>query len=119
MSQTADSNEANVNVDHDKQKSVELSSMSRFFDKKTIHESGGVSPGKGRTSYLGYCRSSLWFILSLLHSRIIEFVIRIAASNPIAFPKRARIVSFGVPFLFIILLVNLPIVAAGQEDADD
>ena len=118
MSQTADSYRANVN--HDKQQSVELSSASHFFDIKTIHDKGGFSLGKGLTSYLSYSLSSLWFFFSLFHSRVIsEFFIHIATSNPIALPKRARIVSFGVLFLFIILLVNLPIAAAGQEDADD
>jgi glucose/arabinose dehydrogenase len=118
MSQAADSNTANVN--HDKQQSVELSSASQFFDIKTVHDKGGFSLGKGLTSYLSYCLSSLWFIFSLFQSRVIsEFFIHIAMSNPIALPKRARIVSFGVLFLFIILLVNLPIAAAGQEDADD
>jgi aldose sugar dehydrogenase len=117
MLQTVDSNKANVNVNHDKQQSIELSSASQFFDIKTIQDKGSFSPGKGLTSYLGYCRSSLWFIFSLLHPRVIfEFFIRTAGSNPIALPKRARIVSFGVPFLFIILLVNLPIFAAGQEE---
>ena len=29
--------------------------------------------------------------------------------------KKAGIVSCGVPFLFIVLLVNLPVTAAGQD----
>jgi glucose/arabinose dehydrogenase len=118
MSQTADSNRVNVN--HDKQQSVGLSLASQFFDIKTIRDKGGFSLGKGITLYLSYCLSSLWFIFSLFHSRVIsEFFIQIATSNPIALPKRARIVSFGVLFLFVILLVNSPIVAAGQEEEDD
>ena len=118
MSQTADSNRANVN--NNKQQSVELSSASQFFDIKTIRDKGGFSLGKGLNSYLSYCLSSLWFIFSLFHSRVIsEFFIQIATLNPIALPKRARIVSFGVLFLFIILLVNLPIAAAGQQDEED
>ncbi len=117
MSQTVDSKKASVNVNHDKQQSVELSSASQFFDIKTIQDKGGFSPGKGLASYLGSCRSSLWFIFGLLHPRVIfEFFIHIAGSNLIGLPKRSRIVSFGVPFFFIILLVNLPIAAAGQED---
>jgi glucose/arabinose dehydrogenase len=118
MSQTADSNRANVN--NNKQQSVELSSASQFSDIKTIRDKGGFSLGKGLNSYLSYCLSSLWFIFSLFHSRVIsEFFIQIATLNPIALPKRARIVSFGVLFLFIILLVNLPIAAAGQQDEED
>ncbi|HJR46867.1 MAG TPA: hypothetical protein VJ799_01790, partial [Nitrososphaeraceae archaeon] len=118
MSQTADSNRANVN--NNKQQSVELSSASQFFDIKTIHDKGGFSLGKGITSYLSYCLSSLWFIFSLFHSRVIsEFFIQIATLNPIALPKRSRMASFGVLFLFIILLVNLPIAAAGQQDGED
>ena len=117
MSQTADSNRANVN--NNKQQSVELSSASQFSDIKTIRDKGGFSLGKGLNSYLSYCLSSLWFIFSLFHSRVIsEFFIQIATLNPIALPKRARIVSFGVLFLFIILLVNLPITAAGQQDEE-
>jgi glucose/arabinose dehydrogenase len=51
---------------------------------------------------------------------IFNFFIHIADSNPIALPKRARIVSLWVPFLFvIILLANLPLGAAGQEDTDE
>ena len=118
MSQTADSNRANVN--NNKQQSVELSSASQFFDIKTIHDKGDFSLGKGITSYLSYCLSSLWFIFSLFHSRVIsEFFIQIATLNPIALPKRSRMASFGVLFLFIILLVNLPISAAGQENGED
>src|SRR3712207_5301321 len=118
MSQTADSNRPNVN--NNKQHFVEVSSASQFFDIKTIHDNGGFSLGKGITSYLSYCLSSLWFIFSLFHSRVIsEFFIQIARSNAIALPKRARILSFGVLFLFIILLVNSPMVAAGQDDEED
>src|SRR5215211_3757633 len=61
------------------------------------------------------------FIFSLLHLRVIfDFFVHIAASNPIALPKRAGIVSLGAPFLFIIiLLVSLPMGAAGQEETDE
>jgi glucose/arabinose dehydrogenase len=115
MLQTGNSNKANVN--RDKQQSVELSSL-HFF--KTTESNGRFARGKGLASYLDYCRSSLWFIFSLLHPRIIfEFFIHIAASNPVRVSKRTRMVLFGVPFLFIILLVNLPITAVGQEEDEE
>ena len=117
MLQTDNSNRTNVNVNHDKQRTDELSSASQFFNGKTIQDRTGFSPKRGLASYLGYCCTSLWFIFSLLHPRIIvEFFTHIVVSNSITLPKRARIVSFGVPFLFFILLVNLPISALGQED---
>src|ERR687898_774633 len=117
MSHTVDSKTANVNVNRGEQQCVDLSSASQFFDIKTIKdEKSAFSRGKGLTSYLRYCCSSLWFIFSFLHSSVIlEFFVHIVGSNPIALPKRVGIVSFGVPILFIILLVNLPTVAAGQE----
>ena len=117
MSQTVDSDEANINVNQNKQQSFGLLSASRLFDGKTRQDKDDFRPSRGLISYLSYCRSSLWLIFSLLHPKaIFEFFIRTAQSNPIALPKRAKIVSFGVPFLFIILLVNLPIFAAGQEE---
>ena len=120
MSQKIDSKTADVSIKRGEQQSVHLSSVSQFFDIKTIQDKFGFGPGKGLTSWLGCC-SSIWFIFSLLHPKVIfNFFIQIADSNPIALPKRARIVSFGVPFLFIIiLLANLPIAAAGQEDTDE
>jgi aldose sugar dehydrogenase len=121
MSQTIDSKTADVTIKRGEQQSVHPSSVSQFFDIKTIHDKVGFGPGKGLTSWLGCCCSSIWFIFSLLHPKVIfNFFIHIADSNPIALPKRARIVSLGVPFLFIIiLLANLPIAAAGQEDTDE
>jgi hypothetical protein len=117
MSQTVDSDEANININQNKQQSFGLPSASRLFDGKTRQDKDDFRPSRGLISYLSYCRSSLWLIFSLLHPKaIFEFFIRTAQSNPIALPKRAKIVSFGVPFLFIILLVNLPIFAAGQEE---
>jgi aldose sugar dehydrogenase len=121
MSQTVDSKTAKVNIKHCEQQPVELSSASQFFDFKTIQDKAPSTRGKCVTSNLAYCCSSLWFIFSILHPRVISaFFIQIAGSNLIPLPKRAGIVSLGVPFLFvIILLVNLPIAAAGQEDAPD
>src|SRR5215207_6760795 len=119
MSQTVYSKTANVNIDHAEQQSVELSSTSQFSNIKTRKdEKIGFSPGNGLTLYLGYCCSCLWFIFTLLDPRnIFEFFIHIAGPNPILRPKKAGIVSCGVPFLFIVLLVNLPVAAAGQEAA--
>jgi glucose/arabinose dehydrogenase len=119
MSQRVDSKTANVNVHCGDQQSVELSSAAQYFDIKTIKdEKSAFSTTKDLASRLGYCCSSLWFIFSFLHPRVIlEFFVDIVGSNPIALAKRAGIVSLGVPFLFVILLINLPIAAAGQEAA--
>ncbi|HEU4445609.1 MAG TPA: PQQ-dependent sugar dehydrogenase, partial [Nitrososphaeraceae archaeon] len=117
MSQTAYSKTTNVNIDHAENQSVELSSVSQFSNIKTRKgEKGGFSPDNGLTLYLGYCFSCLWFMFSLLHPRnISKFFIHVAGSNPIVLSKKAGIVSCGVPFLFIVLLVNLPVAAAGQD----
>src|SRR5215216_4086059 len=122
MSQTIDSKTADVTTKRGEQQPVELAPASQSFHVKTIKDDKGLnSAGKGLTSRLAYCCSSLWFIFSLLHARVIfDFFVHIAASNPIALPKRADIVSLGVLFLFIIiLLVSLPMGAAGQEETDD
>ena len=122
MSQTIDSKTADVTTKRGEQQPVELAPASQSFHVKTIKDDKGLnSAGKGLTSRLAYCCSSLWFIFSLLHLRVIfDFFVHIAASNPIALPKRAGIVSLGVPFLFIIiLLVSLPMGAAGQEETDE
>src|SRR5215216_5650663 len=121
MSQTIDSKTADVTIKRGEQQPVELAPASQSFHVKTIKDDKGLdSAGKGVTSRLAYCCSSLWFIFSLLHLRVIfDFFVHIAASNPIALPKRAGIVSLGVPFLFIIiLLVSLPMGAAGQEEEE-
>ena len=117
MSKTTYSKTTNVNIDHAENQSVELSSVSQFSNIKTRKgEKGGFSPGNGLTLYLGYCFSCLWFMFSLLHPRnISKFFIHVAGSNPIVLSKKAGIVSCGVPFLFIVLLVNLPVAAAGQD----
>ena len=117
MSQTAYSKTTNVNTDHAENQSVELSSVSQFSNIKTRKgKKGGFSPGNGLTLYLGYCFSCLWFIFTLLHPRnISKFFIHVAGSNPIVLSKKAGIVSCGVPFLFVVLLVNLPVTAAGQD----
>jgi aldose sugar dehydrogenase len=121
MSQKIDSKTADVSIKRGEQQSVHLSSVSQFFDIKTIQDKVGFGPGRGLTSWLSCCCSSIWFIFSLLYPKVIfNFFIHIADSNPIALPKRARIVSLWVPFLFvIILLANLPLGAAGQEDTDE
>ena len=117
MSQTAYSKTTKVNIDHAENQSVELSSVSQFSNIKTRKgEKRGFSPGNGLTLYLGYCFSCLWFMFSLLHPRdISKFFIHVAGSNPIVLSKKAGILSCVVPFLFIVLLVNLPVTAAGQD----
>ena len=122
MSQTIDSKTADVTIKRGEQQPVELAPASQSFHVKTIKDDKvRDNAGKGLTSRLAYCCSSLWFIFSLLHLRVIfDFFVHIAASNPIALPKRAGIVSLGVPILFIIiLLVSLPMGAAGQEETDE
>jgi hypothetical protein len=114
MSRTAYAKITNVNIDHAENESVELSSASQFSNIKT--RKGGFSPGNALTLYLGYCFSCVWFIFTLLNPRnIFKFFIHVAGSNPIVLSKKAGIVSCGVPFLFIVLLVNLPVAAAGQD----
>ena len=117
MSQTAYSKTTKVNIGHAENQSVELSSVSQFSNIKTRKgEKRGFSPGNGLTLYLGYYFSCLWFIFSLLHPRnISKFFIHVAGSNPIVLSKKAGILSCGVPFLFVVLLVNLPVTAAGQD----
>ena len=117
MSQIPYSKTTNVNTDHAENQSVKLSSASQFSNIKTRKsEKAGFGPGNALTWYLGYCFSCLWFIFTLLNPRnIFEFFIHIAGSNPILLSKKAGIVSCGVPFLFIVLLVNLPVTAAGQD----
>src|SRR5215216_6521697 len=122
MSQTIDSKTADVTIKRGEQQPVELAPASQSFHVKTIKDDKGRdSAGKGLTSRLAYYCSSLWFIFSLLHPRVIfDFFVHIAASNPIALPKRAGTISLWVPFLFIIiLLANLPITAAGQEETEE
>ncbi|HWS20982.1 MAG TPA: PQQ-dependent sugar dehydrogenase [Nitrososphaera sp.] len=123
MSQALDSKKAKVDINRVDQQTHEVSTPSQFFGTKTIRDEKdgfGQSSG-GLTSYLAYYCSSLSFILSLLHLKVIfSFFIHIVDSIPIRLPKRGRIVSLWVPFLFvIILLANLPIGAAGQEDTDE
>ena len=117
MSQIPYSKTTTVNTDHAENESVKLSSASQFSNIKTRKsEKAGFGPGNALTWYLGYCFSCLWFIFTLLNPRnIFEFFIHIARSNPILLSKKAGIVSCGVPFLFIVLLVNLPVAAAGQD----
>jgi glucose/arabinose dehydrogenase len=117
MSQNTYAKTTNVNIDHAENESVELSSASQFSNIKTRKdEKGGFSPGNALTLYLGYCFSCVWFIFTLLNPRnIFNFFIHVAGSNPIVLSKKAGIVSCGVPFLFIVLLVNLPVAAAGQD----
>ena len=122
MSQALDSKKAEVDNNRVGQQSTEVSTASQFFSIKTIKdEKDGFGKSEGLTSYLAYYCSSLSFILSLLHLKVIfSFFIHIVDSIPIRLPKRGRIVSLWVPFLFvIILLANLPIGAAGQEDTDE
>jgi aldose sugar dehydrogenase len=122
MSQKFESKTAKVDINRVEQQWPEVSTALQFLGTKTIkNEKDGFGQSEGVTSYTAYYCSSLWFILSLLHPKVIfNFFIHIVDSNPIRLPRRAGIVSLWVPFLFIIiLLANLPLGAAGQEDTDE
>jgi glucose/arabinose dehydrogenase len=123
MSQPLESKTATkVDINRVEQQSTQVSTAPQFFSTKTIKdEKDGFGQSRGLTSYLAYYCLSLWFILSLLHQKLIlNLFIHIVDSNPIRLPKRAGIVSLWVPFLFIVILsANLPIGAAGQEDTDE
>jgi glucose/arabinose dehydrogenase len=124
MSKALHSKRAKVNNKRvqQKQQCDELSSLSQSLDTKTIkYKKADFGESKGLISFLAYKYSSLWFILSVLHPKIIvNSFIHGVHSNSIRPFKRSGIVSLGVPFLFIIiLLVNLPIAAVGQQDTDE
>ena len=121
MSQGLDSKTAKFNINRVGQQCPKVLTATKFFGKTIKDEKDGFSQSEGLTSHLAYYCSSLWFILSLLSPKVIfGFFIHIVDSNPIRLAMRAGIVSLGVPFLFIIiLLANLPITAAGQEDTDE
>ncbi|MDQ3883677.1 MAG: hypothetical protein M3243_06440, partial [Thermoproteota archaeon] len=55
-----------------KQQCNELSSLSQSFDTKTTQgKKADCGQSKGIISFLAYKYSSLWFILSLLHTKVI------------------------------------------------
>src|SRR5215210_829548 len=119
MSHTLYTKTDNVNIEENKQEqqSDKHSSASQSFPIETKkNKIGNFSRSKGLRMYPAYRRSFLSFIFGLLHLGILfELFIDIAKSNPTVLPKRAGMVLCGVPFLIIILLLNLPVSVAGQQ----
>src|SRR5215210_8267866 len=119
MSHTLYTKTDNVNIEENKQEqqSDKHSSASQSFPieiKK--NKIGDFSRSNGLRMYPAYRRSSLSFIFGLLRLGILfDLFIDIAKSHPPLRPKRAGMVLCGVPFLFIILLLNLPVSVAGQQ----
>src|SRR5215203_5421112 len=99
------------------QQSVRVSAEPQSFPFETQKDKiGDFSRSNGHTTYPAYHRSSFLFISALLRMTILyELFTDFANSHPGLFPGRAGRVLYGVPFLFVILLVNLPISAAGQQ----
>src|SRR5919107_653565 len=119
MSHTLYTKTDNINIDENKQEqqSVKHSSTSQSFPIDTNkNKIGDFSRSNGLRMYPAYRRSFLSFIFGLLRLGILfELFIDIAQSHPPLRPKRAGMVLCGVPFLFIILLLNLPVSVAGQQ----
>jgi aldose sugar dehydrogenase len=119
MSHTLYTKTDNVNIEENKQEqqSGKHSSASQSFPiEAKKNKIGDFGRSNGLRMYPAYRRSFLSFIFGILRLGIlIELFIDIAKSHPPLRPKRAGMVLCGVPFLFIILLLNLPVSVAGQQ----
>ena len=118
MSTIAYTDPANLNnSQQEQQQSVELSSESASSVSKIIvREIGSFDYGK-HDAFSRLFRSSLWCISNLLYLKVLfELYINNADPCAMVFPKRTALISYGVLFLLIILLVNVPITAAGQDE---
>jgi aldose sugar dehydrogenase len=108
----------NVDIEENKkqQQSVRVSAEPQSFPFETKKDKiGDFSRSNGHTAYPAHNRSSFLFISALLRMTILyELFTDFANSHP-GFPGTGGRVLYGVPFLFVILLVNLPISAAGQQ----
>jgi glucose/arabinose dehydrogenase len=108
----------NVDIEENKkqEQSVRVSAEPQSFPFETKKDKiGDFSRSNGHTAYPAHNRSSFLFISALLRMTILyELFTDFANSHP-GFPGRGGRVLYGVPFLFVILLVNLPISAAGQQ----
>jgi glucose/arabinose dehydrogenase len=118
MSTIAYTDPANLNnSQQEQQQSVELSTDSASSVSKIIvREIGGFDYNK-HAAFSRVFRLPLWCMSSLLYLKVLfELSINNADPYAIVFPKRIALVSYGVLFLLIIALVNLPITAAGQAE---
>jgi glucose/arabinose dehydrogenase len=108
----------NVDIEENKkqEQSVRVSAEPQSFPFETKKDKiGDFSRSNGHTAYPAHNRSSFLFISALLRMTILyELFTDFANSHP-GFPGTGGRVLYGVPFLFVILLVNLPISAAGQQ----
>ena len=118
MPQTVYTKTDNLNCEEDEQQqSVKRSSAAHTLSISTKRNKiGDFIRGNGLTMYPSYRQSPLWFIFGLLHLKIVfELFTDIAKSHPTVMPKGAGRVLYGVPFLFIILLANLPVTVGAQQ----
>src|SRR5215210_1266412 len=121
MSDTLHTKTGNVNIEENKQQQQQQShrvcAEPQYFPIETKKNKMGIfSRSNGHTMYPAHHRSSLWFISGLLQMRILfELFNDITQSHSSLLPRRHARVLYGVPFLFVILFVNLPISAAGQQ----
>src|SRR5919108_3166324 len=117
MSTIASTNSANIDSKQEQHHSGERPSKSQFSINKIISGETDGFDCRRRTAFSAVLWSSLRFIFNLLYVRIL-FELRINNEEPcaIAFPKRITILSYGMLFLLIIPLVNIPLTAAGQAE---
>jgi aldose sugar dehydrogenase len=121
MSDTVYTKTGNVNIEKNKQQqqrqSVRVSSAPQSFPIEAKKDKiGDFSRSNRLTMYAAFHRSFLSFIIGLLHMRILsELFTNIAKAQPGVLHRREGTVLYGVPFLFVIMLVNLPVTAAAQQ----
>jgi glucose/arabinose dehydrogenase len=117
MSDTVYNKTDNVNIEENKQqRSVRVSSAPQFIPIEIKKDKiGDFSRSNDLPMYAAFRRSSLSFISGLLHVGILfELFTDIAKAHPSVLLRRQARVLYGVPFLFVIMLVNLPVTVAGQ-----
>ena len=117
MSDTVYTKTDNINIEENKQqRSFRVSSAPQSFPIEIKKDKiGDFSRSNGLTMYAAFHRSSLSFISGLLHVGVLfELFTDIAKAHPGVLLRRQARVLYGVPFLFVIMLVNLPVTVAGQ-----
>src|SRR5215212_11995141 len=119
MSDTVYTKTGNLNCEENKkqQRSIGISAEPQSLPIETKKDKiRHFSHSNSHTMYAAHHRSSLWFKSGVLHMRILfELFTDIAKSHPGVLPKKGGRVMYGVPFLFIILFMNLPLNVAGQQ----
>jgi glucose/arabinose dehydrogenase len=110
-------NNNNNNVYRDEQKDLE---MLKFFSRarsirKRVADIAAVDDSSLRRAYV----SSVWFMFVLL----VRFIFDILVHNtelyaPISNRRRESRLSYGTLILLVILLINSPLAAAGQEEPE-